>query len=126
MGLLSRILNRNTTPPRPAAVRMLEGASGKRWSNTPAFGATGAEVLAGIVGIASGDAASGAPVDVATVGVFELPKVSANSFAVGAAVYWDATAELATTTATSNTKLGVAVAAAAASTATVTVRLSGF
>ncbi|WP_161555838.1 phage portal protein [Mangrovicoccus ximenensis] len=26
---------------------MLEGASGKRWSNTPAFGTTGAEVLAG-------------------------------------------------------------------------------
>lgn len=35
------------TIPRAAAVRMLEGASGKRWSNTPAFGATGSEVLAG-------------------------------------------------------------------------------
>ncbi len=49
MGLLSRILNRQTAPQasRPVAVRMLEGASGKRWSNTPAFGATGSEVLAG-------------------------------------------------------------------------------
>lgn len=93
----------------------------------PAAVASGFPVIAGaIVGIASGDAASGAPVDVATVGVFDLPKVSANTFALGAAVYWDATAELATSTATSNTKLGVAVAAAAASTATVTVRLSGF
>lgn len=47
MGLLSRLFTRDTPAPRPAAVRMLEGASGKRWSATPAFGATGAEVLAG-------------------------------------------------------------------------------
>ncbi|MFE3838754.1 DUF2190 family protein [Pseudogemmobacter sonorensis] len=107
----------------------------------PAAVESGFPVIAGaIVGIASGDAASGAPVDVATVGVFELPKVAANTFAVGAAVYWDDEAELATSTATDNTKLsvavaaaatdntklGVAVAAAAASTATVAVRLSGF
>lgn len=93
----------------------------------PAAVVSGFPVIAGaIVGIASGDAASGAPVDVATVGVFELPKVAANTFAIGAAVYWDATASLATSTSTSNTKLGVAIAAAAASTATVNVRLSGF
>lgn len=42
-----RLLNRAAPPQRPSAVRMLEGASGKRWSNTPAFGATGSEVLAG-------------------------------------------------------------------------------
>lgn len=45
MGILSRILNRRADPPRQA--RMLEGASGKRWPSTPAFGATGSEVLAG-------------------------------------------------------------------------------
>ncbi|PYF11020.1 lambda family phage portal protein [Rhodobacter viridis] len=33
--------------PVAPALRMLEGASGKRWNNTPAFGTTGAEVLAG-------------------------------------------------------------------------------
>lgn len=44
MGLLSRLFTR--TPEKPA-VRMFEGASGKRWNNVPAFGATGAEVLAG-------------------------------------------------------------------------------
>ena len=33
--------------PAAPALRMLEGASGKRWHNTPAFGTTGAEVLAG-------------------------------------------------------------------------------
>ncbi|MGN7870992.1 phage portal protein [Paracoccus sp. 22332] len=45
MGILSRILNRRADPPRQT--RMLEGASGKRWPSTPAFGATGSEVLAG-------------------------------------------------------------------------------
>lgn len=93
----------------------------------PAAVASGFPVIAGaIVGIAQGDAASGASVDVTVNGVWELPKVAANAFALGAAVYWDATAALATSTATGNTKLGVAVAAADASTATVNVRLSGF
>lgn len=88
---------------------------------------SGQPVIAGaIIGIASGNAASGAPVDVATSGVFELPKVAANAFTLGAPVYWNATDKLATSTATDNTKLGVAIAAAAASTATVQVRLSGF
>lgn len=93
----------------------------------PAAVLSGEPVIAGnIVGIASGDAASGATVDVATVGVFELPKVAANAFTLGAPVYWNADDKLATSTASGNTKLGVAVAAAAASTATVNVRLSGF
>ena len=52
-----------------------------------------------ILGVASGDALSGADVDVVTVGVFELPKVSTDVFAVGAAVYWDNTAKLMTSTA---------------------------
>ncbi|AXQ95684.1 DUF2190 family protein [Cereibacter azotoformans] len=93
----------------------------------PASVLSGQPVIAGeIVGIASGDAASGAAVDVATSGVFELPKVAADAVTLGAPIYWDAEAELATTTETDNIKLGVAVAAAAASTATVRVRLSGF
>ena len=93
----------------------------------PAAVLSGGVVIAGeIKGIAAGHAASGAPVDVQTSGVFDLPKVAANTFALGAAVYWDATAGLATTTASGNTKLGVAVEAAAASTATVRIRLSGF
>jgi predicted RecA/RadA family phage recombinase len=93
----------------------------------PAAVMSGEPVIAGaIVGIASGDAENGAPVDVVTVGIFELPKVAANAFAVGATVYWDATAELATSTASGNTKLGVSVVLAASTTATVTLRLSGF
>lgn len=83
-------------------------------------------IAGGIVGIAAGSATAGAPVDVVTTGVFDLPKVAADAFALGAAVYWAASTKLSTVTASSNAKLGVAVAAAAASTATVRVRLSGF
>ncbi|MFV0299896.1 MAG: capsid cement protein [Paracoccus sp. (in: a-proteobacteria)] len=95
--------------------------------SAPAAVASGGVVIAGsIAGIAQGDAAIGAAVDVATSGVWELPKVAATAFTLGAAVYWDGTAGLATSTASGNTRLGVAVEAAAASTGTVKVRLSGF
>jgi len=79
-----------------------------------------------IIGIAMGDALTGAPVDIQTSGVFTVPKVGADAFAVGDPVYYDLAAELATVTTTDNVKLGVTVAAAAASTASVNVRLSGF
>nr|WP_295043348.1 DUF2190 family protein [uncultured Paracoccus sp.] len=75
--------------------------------------------------MAQGDAASGSTVDVATSGVWTLPKVAANAFTLGAPVYWDATAKLTTSTASGNTTLGVAVEAAAASTGSVKLRLSG-
>jgi len=93
----------------------------------PAAVASGFPVIAGTIkGIAQGDAASGALVDVKCSGVWELPKVGANDFTLGSLINLDAVAALATTTATSNTLLGVAIAAAGASTATVQVRLSGF
>ena len=78
-----------------------------------------------IVGVASGDALSGADVDVVTVGVFDLPKVSTDVFAVGAVVYWDYTAKLMTSTTSGNTKCGIAIVAAANPSGTVTVRLNG-
>ena len=92
----------------------------------PADVLSGGVVIAGsIVGVANGDAASGASVDVDVTGVFTLPKVEALAIAVGDAVYWDATAGLANKTASGNTKLGAAVAAAANPSASVSVRLSG-
>ena len=88
--------------------------------------ASGGGVKSGLLfGIAAGSAAEAADLDLVTVGVFDLTKVGANSFAVGAAVYWDDTAKLATSTSASNTKIGVAVEAAAADTAAVRVRLNG-
>lgn len=94
----------------------------------PAAVASGGVVIAGaIIGIAQGDADSGKPVDVATGGVWELPKVAAQAYAgAGVVVYWDSTAGLVTSTASGNTKLGVAVESAPAGSGTVKVRLSGF
>ena len=95
----------------------------------PATVTSGAPVIAGeIVGIALGDAASGANVDVATRGVFEIAKVAVDDVSLGAEIFWDASAELATTDddSGSNTKLGIAAAAAGSSTGTVKVRLSDF
>lgn len=90
----------------------------------PAAVSSGGVVIAGALkGIASGDAALGASVDVATVGVFELSKVGANEFAVGDTVYWDSVAELATSVSTDNTGIGFAVAAAGAGSALVRVKI---
>lgn len=90
----------------------------------PANVASGGVILAGnFVGIAQGDAAAGETVDMALTGVWELPKVAANSFALGDIVYWDAANSLATSTETTAT-LGLAAEAAPAGGATVIVRLA--
>jgi len=88
--------------------------------------------IGSIFGVAQGAAANGATVDLLTVGVVDLAKVSANTFAVGAAVYWDDAAKLATSAAddgedppVAHPKIGVAVAAAGNPSATVRVRLNG-
>lgn len=92
----------------------------------PAAIASGDVVAVGsIIGVANGDAANGAPVDVDTVGVFRLPKVSALAIAAGDVVYFDAATKLVNKTASGNTKLGVATEAAANPSPTVAVRLSG-
>jgi predicted RecA/RadA family phage recombinase len=78
-----------------------------------------------IVGVASGDALSGADVDVVTVGIFDLPKVSTDVFAVGATVYWNDTSKLITSTTSGNTKIGVAVEAVGNPSGSVNVRLNG-
>lgn len=78
-----------------------------------------------IVGVASGDALSGADCDVVTVGVFDLPKVSTDVFAVGAACFWDDTAKLITSTTSGNSKIGIAVEARANPSGFARVRLNG-
>ncbi|NSZ17559.1 DUF2190 family protein [Agrobacterium vitis] len=80
-------------------------------------------VIGDLHGIASISAAQGQDLVFVTEGVFELPKVAANNFAIGAKVYYDSTAKLVTTTATSNTLIGVAVTAAAATTGSVYVKI---
>lgn len=83
-------------------------------------------VIGDIIGIAAGDAATGEPMDVETGQVWSLPKVGAESFTVGAPVYYDGGNKLATSTSTDNTRIGVAVAGAAIGAASVKVRLSNF
>jgi predicted RecA/RadA family phage recombinase len=74
--------------------------------------ASGDGLLVGSVfGIASADAAESAPVATLVTGVVDLKKAASQAWAVGAKVYWDDTAKVATTTATDNTLIGVAVQA---------------
>jgi predicted RecA/RadA family phage recombinase len=94
----------------------------------PAAVASGAGVLVGsLFGLATTDAASGAPVEIATRGVFDMAKVSAQAWTVGARIYWDDSTKLATTTAASgaNKLIGVALRAADNPSATGRVLLSG-
>jgi predicted RecA/RadA family phage recombinase len=88
--------------------------------------ASGAGLLVGtIVGIATGAALSGTPVEVKLEGVVDVAKVSAQAWTAGATIYWDDTAKNFTTTSTSNTKVGVAVQAAANPSAIGRIRLNG-
>ena len=87
---------------------------------------SGGGVKSGLIfGVASGDAASGADVDLVTEGVFDLPKVSTDTFAIGAAVYWNDTSKLITSTTSGNTKIGLAVEAVGNPSGSVNVRLNG-
>ncbi len=93
--------------------------------DSPADVLSGAGVQIGaIFGVANGDAATGNPVVLSTVGVFDLPKTTANDVTVGAALYWNDTAKEVTTTASGNTKIGVAIAAKSGA-GTVATRLNG-
>ena len=78
-----------------------------------------------LFGIASGDAAIGDKLVLTTEGVFDMPKVSANTFDVGALVYWDNTAKVVTSTASGNARIGLAVTTAANPSSSVNVRLDG-
>lgn len=89
----------------------------------PAAVSSGDMVKAGVlVGVALGDAASGADVRVALKGVYTLPKAT-GAITVGAAVYYVAADGNLSTTASGNTLTGHCVVAAASGDATVAVRL---
>lgn len=93
----------------------------------PADVASGDGVLVGtLFGVATTKALSGAEVELATVGVFELPKVTGQAWASAwAAIYWDNTAKKLTTTSSGNTKVGVNMKAQATNDAVARVRLNG-
>jgi len=80
-------------------------------------------VIGALHGIAAADAASGEDFDLVTEGVFELAKVSTESFAVGDPVYYASATKLVTSTVGSNTKIGLAVTAAPNPSGAVNVKL---
>lgn len=76
------------------------------------------------IGVALDDAVSGDIISIALEGVFEITGKTADTFAAGTVVYFDATAREITTTDTSNTPAGIAVTAKAGSSAgTVNVKI---
>jgi predicted RecA/RadA family phage recombinase len=94
---------------------------------TAPYAVTGGQgVLVGsLFGVASGDAANGAEVQIDREGVFDITAVTADTGSQGAKVYWDNTARKITTTATSNTLVGVLAAAKANGDSTARVLLDG-
>lgn len=88
--------------------------------------ASGAGLLVGsLFGVATGAALSGAEIETAMAGVYDLTKATGEAWTAGALVYWDDTAKNVTTTATANTLIGAALAAAASGATTGRVRLNG-
>ena len=80
--------------------------------------------IGAIFGVANGDAATGQPVVLSTVGVFDLPKTTANDVTAGAALYLNETAKEVTTTASGNTRIDVVITAKSGA-GTVATRLDG-
>lgn len=91
----------------------------------PAALSSGDGVLIGdLFGVAATDAGIGASVEIATEGVFDLPKeATTDAFDVGDAVEWDLANDRIAALST-GVKIGVAVAAAGATAATARVRLT--
>jgi predicted RecA/RadA family phage recombinase len=93
----------------------------------PSGGVSGGDlvVIGSIIGVAAFDAAEAAEVEVATEGVFTLPKASADDVSAGNLLYWDsAQGELTKTAGTGSKPLvGVATKAAGSGVTTVACKL---
>lgn len=81
-------------------------------------------VVGDLFGVAEFSAAAGDPVEIATEGVFELPKVSAQAWAVGAKIYYIAADKVLSTTVGSNLFIGHATEPVANPSGSGAVRLS--
>jgi predicted RecA/RadA family phage recombinase len=86
----------------------------------------GAYLIGALLVVAAVSASAGESFSGARVGVFELPKASGQAWTEGAALYWDNTAKVCTTTSTSNTRIGYATRAAASGATVGAVLLSGY
>lgn len=66
-------------------------------------------LIGALFGIASTTQAAGEDVELVTEGVFDVTKAGSQAWTVGAAVFWDNSGRVFTTTASGNTRVGVAV-----------------
>ncbi len=82
-------------------------------------------ILGNIFGVAAYSAAEGDPVELATTGVYKLPKATAAVLTVGARVAWDNTAKNINVPDTGRFPVGIATEAAGNGITSVTVRLDG-
>ena len=81
-------------------------------------------LIGSLFGVASGDALNTVDGEFVTEGVFDLKKLVAQAWAVGAKIYWDNTAKQCTTVTTANTLIGLCVLAAANPSTTGRVKLT--
>jgi len=87
---------------------------------------SGQGVLIGnLFGVAATTAAEGESVEIATVGVYELPKLVSAVIAAGARVAWDDTAKQVVLPDTGMVPIGIATVAAGNGVSIVRVRLDG-
>ncbi len=82
-------------------------------------------LVGGIFGVAAADAVAGEEVEIATVGVYELPKLSTAVIAQGDRVAWNSSTGKVVVPATGMYPIGVATVAAGNGISTVKVRLDG-
>lgn len=83
----------------------------------------GGALIGTLFGVASTDLANAERGVFVTKGVFDITKTAAQTFAEGAAVYWDNSAKSVTSVSSGNTLIGIAMAAAAGGDATARVRI---
>ena len=93
----------------------------------PAGGIASGEgaIIGNIFGVAAYPAAVGEPVELATTGVYQLPKATAAVLTVGARVAWDNTAKNINLPGTGRFPVGIATEAAGNGITSVAVRLDG-
>lgn len=96
-------------------------------ATTPAGGILSGEglIVGNIFGVAAYSAAEGDPLELATTGVYKLPKATAAVLTVGARVAWDNTAKNINVPGAGRFPVGVATEAAGNGVTSVAVRLDG-
>ncbi|HMR03697.1 MAG TPA: DUF2190 family protein [Candidatus Competibacter phosphatis] len=93
----------------------------------PTGGVTSGEgmIIGNIFGVAAYSAAEGDPLELATTGVYKLPKATTTVLTVGARVAWDNTAKNINVPGAGRFPVGVATEAAGNGITSVAVRLDG-